>query len=276
LHAKGFGEVTVGGSTVEKPPLETEPETVVPMHVVLSKSALARRRTVVYLRNRDATRDGPEIFENLAQAGRIAVVADVRGFGMTMSRKRVPDTRIGYFHPGDSMEADFTYASFLLGRPLLGMRVWDALQFVAYARSRPDVDPRQVSLVGRGWAGLVAVFAGVLDPRVSAVADESIPVSHADMAMAEADVHPVSLMPPAVLEDFDLGDVMGAIRPRPLLVLDPTDSNNRRMTAREASRAFAYVLETYHGAYVGHALKVLTNPYEPDIEKELESWLVSP
>jgi hypothetical protein len=43
-HAKGFGEVTVGGSTVEKPPLETEPETVVPMHVVLSKSALGRRR----------------------------------------------------------------------------------------------------------------------------------------------------------------------------------------------------------------------------------------
>lgn len=273
-RAKGLGEITGGDLTVEKLLLETEPGIVVPVRAILSKGSPGRRRAVVYLRDRDGSRDDPAIFESLARSGRIVLVADVRGFGETMSRRSVPDTRIGYFHPRDAMDADFCYASFFLGRPLLGMRVWDALQVLAYARTRPDVDPGQVSLAGHGWAGTIAIFAGALDPKVSAVAVESVPTSYAGMARVEADVEPVSLMLPGVLKDFDLEDVMGAISPRPLLVQAPVDALDKKMPAREASQAMKPVSESYAPARAAKALTVRTSPYASDIEKELESWLL--
>ena len=84
-------------------------------------------------------------------------MADVRGFGETMSPRNVREEGVTYFDPRDGMDADFTYASFF-GRPLLGMRVEDALQVVRHLRARPDVDGARIGIVGRGWAGMVGLF----------------------------------------------------------------------------------------------------------------------
>ena len=142
-------------------------------------------------------------------------MVEVRGFGQTMSHLQIPDSRIGYFHPRDAMDADLTYASFFLGRPLLGMRVWDALSAVAYVRSRPVVDPGHTAIVGRGWAGVLAAYAGALDRGLACVAVESVPASYEEITRSEEYTQPVSLMLPGVLKDFDLPDVHGAVAPRP-------------------------------------------------------------
>jgi pimeloyl-ACP methyl ester carboxylesterase len=56
---------------------------------------------------------------------------------------------------------------YLLGKPLLGMRVEDALaaaDFVAYYQKKRD-NPRKVHLVGVGRAGIVALHAAALHPE---------------------------------------------------------------------------------------------------------------
>jgi cephalosporin-C deacetylase-like acetyl esterase len=274
-HAKGIGEVTVGGLTIEKLLLETEPGIVVPLRVIFSKRSAEPFPTVLYLHDRDGSQDNPEVFENLTKAGRVVVVADVRGFGETMSHEHVLDTRIGYFHPRDAMDADFSYASLFLGRPLLGMRVWDALQVIAYLRSRPEVDPLRITLAGQGWAGLIAVFTGALNPAVSAVAVESVPVSYTQMAVSEEDVEPVSLMLPGVLQHFDLTDVFEKISPRPLLVLNPTDARTATMSQDEARVVLNLVRHAYRSAEADGALEIRVEPFEVDAREALKAWILS-
>ena len=79
--------------------------------------------------------------EALARAGRLVAVADVRGFGEDISAEMFVHSG-PYYHSRGGMDADCTYASFLLGRPMLGLRVADALA-VLHALGR-----------GRTWRGI--------------------------------------------------------------------------------------------------------------------------
>ena len=271
--AHKVGETTSGNLAIEKILVESEPGIVVPTSVVVPKNASGRLPGVILLRDREGEGDRPAFIEALARQGKIVAVADVRGFGETMSSKNVPERGIVYFHPRDGMDADFTYASFFLGRPLLGMRVADALEVSAYLRSRPDVDTRRIAVVGRGWAGVVALFAAALDPGIQAAAVEGIPASYGEIARSEIYQQPVSLMLPDVLRDFDLPDVAGAVAPRALLVLNPTDALTKKMTREAALEALKPASSVFQGQANSRALEIEVFPLEEGTVNRLLDWL---
>lgn len=106
----------------------------------------------------DAGPDGP--IEQLVGEGYAVVTVDLRGQGETGSGKR------------DALLTDWKtyYLSYLLGKPLVGMRVEDALaaaDFVAYYQKK-RTNPRKVHLVGVGHAGVVALHAAALHPQLFA------------------------------------------------------------------------------------------------------------
>jgi cephalosporin-C deacetylase-like acetyl esterase len=273
VHLRALGEARSGDVIIEKLLLDTEPGIVVPTRVLHSHAETARRPAVVYLRDRDAAADDPRVFETLAQQGWTVIVADVRGFGETMPRRQVEDSRMYCFHPRDGKDADFAYAASSLGRPLLGMRVWDALHVLEYAQSRADVDPKHVVLAGRGWAGLTALFAAVLDGRVARVAVEGVPVSYAELFSSDMYAQPASLVLPGALRDFDLEDVYGALAPRPLLVLNPEDGQTEKMFRAQAEAALQPVRRDYDAASAGNHLQVAVAPSEHKIAAELTGWI---
>jgi len=259
---------------VEKLLLETEAGIVVPTRLIRAKGRSGRLPAVVYLRDRQEEENGPALFRTLARAGRLVAVADVRGFGETWAPRNVRELSADYFHPRDGVDADFAYAAYFLGRSLLGMRVWDALNVAAYVRSRSDVDSQRVTLVGRGWAGLVALFAAALDPAVGGASVEGAPATYAAIASAELYAQPVSLLLPGVLQDFDLEDVLSAIAPRPLLVLNPQDPLTRKMTREEAQHALAKVREAFSAEHAGDAFALQMTPLESETLATLERWIV--
>ncbi|MCA9214686.1 MAG: acetylxylan esterase [Planctomycetales bacterium] len=94
----------------------------------------------------------------LMDDGHVVITVDLRGQGETASDKR------------DPLLTDWKsyYLAYLLGKPLLGLRVEDALaaaDFVAYYEKDRD-DPREVHLVGVGQAGIVALHAAALQPEL--------------------------------------------------------------------------------------------------------------
>jgi len=226
----------------------------------------------VYLRNQSGEDDNPAFFAEVARRGGVLAVADVRGFGETMSAQRAVGSQPGYFDPRDGIDADFAYDSFFIGRTLLGMRVWDALKVVEYMRSTGEMGGIRVSLAGRGEAGIIALFAAALDAKVSAVAAEGIPASFGEIARSEVYEHPASLIVPGALHDFDLADVLSLIAPRPLLLLNAQDATTRRMTLDQARRSFDPVLRAYQGAGAEPALEIRIAPLEPDVRVELLHW----
>jgi hypothetical protein len=235
--------------------------------------APARLPAVVYLRDRSGADDSPALFEDLARQARLVVIADVRGFGETKLARSVPDARIGYFDPRDGTDADFAYDSFFLGRTLLGMRVEDARAVVRWLRARPDVDSHRIAIIGRGWAGVVTIFAAALEPELSSVAVEGIPASFGDIAQAELYEQPVSLVVPGVLRDFDLVDVLGSLAPRPLLLLNPLDAMTKKMDRALAAHSLRPVHDAYRAAQAQAAFDVQIAPLESDVREALEKWV---
>jgi len=283
------GETTVGNLVVQKVLLTTEPGIVVPTRVVYQQAIAtsaagqpvasqaapesARRAAVVYLRDRDGADDDPAIIERLAQQGELVAVADVRGFGETKSARSIAG--VSYFDARNGMDADFAYDSFFLGRPLVGMRVRDARAVVRWVAKRPDVDAHRISIIGRGWAGGVALFAAALEPDVAGVAVTGVPVSFVDIAQAELYQQPASLMLPGVLRDFDLVDAMGSLAPRPLLLLNPQDALTRKLEESQATHALRPVHDAYREKGATAAFEVRTAPFESDVEEALEKWILA-
>lgn len=268
-----LGEVDAGDLVIEKLLIESEPGIVVPVRIVYAKAPAKPLPAVLYLRDRSGEQDRAEIFEALARQGRIVAIADVRGFGETRAPRNVPDEGVEYFDPRGGMDADFAYAGFFLGRPLLGMRVWDALHVAEYLRSRSDVDSKRIGVVGRGWAAPVALFAAALDSRLAWAAVEGIPASYAEIARSEEYAQPVSLMLPGVLHDFDLQDVLAALVPRPLLVLNPTDTLVRTMSSATAVAVFEPVRRAHAAAGAGQEFGVRVVPVASDLTGALAGWI---
>lgn len=106
----------------------------------------------------DSGADGP--IEKLVSEGFAVVTVDLSGQGETGSGK--PDPLL--------TDWKTYYLSYLLGRPLVGIRVEDALaaaDFVACYQKKRD-NPRKVHLVGVGQAGIVALHAAALQPELFA------------------------------------------------------------------------------------------------------------
>src|SRR6478672_10281766 len=102
----------------------------------------------------------------------------------------------------------------LVGRNLPGMRTEDILRAFDYAASRPDVDPRRISLVSRGAADLPALFAAALEPRISTVRCETLDRSYMDIVRMKMPLDIAEMVVPGALIDFDLPDVIAALGPR--------------------------------------------------------------
>ena len=153
------------------------------------------------------------------------------------------------------------------------MRVRDARAVISFLRARSDVDQARVTIIGRGWAGMVALFAAAVEPEVSSAVIEGTPVSFGATAAAELYNQPVSLMLPGVLQDFDLPDVFASLAPRPLLVLNPEDAMTKKMDREQAQRAFDLVQALYDNAGAPGSIEIQVTPLESEMQETLLKWI---
>ena len=153
-----------------------------------------------------------------ARGGCRVAVIDVRGRG---------DCAMGYpargrfYFPGRiTDEAYVTWFMLMLGTPLLGGQIYDTLRALDYLRSRPDAGG-EVSLVGDGPHGVIALYAAALDARVRGVALRQTVTDYRSLAVAERYSQPFGIYAFGLLREFDLPEVARAVGPRPVLLLNP-------------------------------------------------------
>ena len=131
-----------------------------------------------------------EVVHQLMEDGHVVITVDLRGQGETGSNERDRDPLLSDWKT--------YYLAYLLGKPLLGMRVEDALavaDFVAYYEKERN-DPREVHLVGVGQAGIAALHAAALRPKLftsvnlhdmpddwSALVGETVPAGSLEFAV---------------------------------------------------------------------------------------------
>jgi cephalosporin-C deacetylase-like acetyl esterase len=157
---KELGRVTKDGRDIDKLVLTTQ--SGVPLPALMFHPSSPSDDAWLYLHDRGKTGDvgsGGSV-EKLVDDGHTVVTIDLSGQGETGPDKY------------DPLLTDWKtyYLSYLLGKPLLGIRVEDTLAAADFvARYRTDRnDRRKVHLVGVGQAGIVALHAAALHPKLFA------------------------------------------------------------------------------------------------------------
>ena len=135
-------------------------------------------------------------------------------------------------------------AALLLGRTMIGERVWDVSRAIDALAEFLELDLSKIGCMGNSGGGTITYFAACLEPRIT-IAMPSCYVCSFKRSIARID-HCGDNYIPGFLRWFDLADVACLIAPRPLVVVaGETDANFPLAGVREA---YSGIEEIYQAA----------------------------
>ncbi len=171
--------------------VELQPEPGITLHARISVPAggPARKPAVLYV--------GTPVQPH---ADSIALAVDPRGWGDLAS------PRSGYSKPYQT-----AMRALLVGQTMAGMQTGDLLRAFDYLAARPDVDPRRISIEGKGTGAVLALYAALLEPRIVTVSCEDMPPSYLELVRMKMHPGTMDLIVPGVLLDFDIPDIVSAL-----------------------------------------------------------------
>jgi dienelactone hydrolase len=149
----------------------------------------------------------------LALHGFLVFVPEQRGFGERMEA-----------HPGmvfgsemwQSSCRGLAFNALLVGRTLLGMRVWDVMRTLDYIATRPEATTGKVGCVGLSGGGTTTFYAAALDDRIAAAVLSGAFSSFHSSIMST--IHCDCNYLPGILRYAEMADIAALIAPRPLLI----------------------------------------------------------
>ena len=183
---RGAPPATLRGGVVE---FETEPGITLRATILEPPGGAARKPAVLHIGA--AAKPNPDS---------IVLAVEPRGWNDPAA------PRSGYSKPYQT-----AMRALLVGKTMAGMQTGDLLRAFDYLASRPDVDPKRISIAGKGTGAVLALYAGILEPRIAKVSCEDLPPSY--MELVRMKMHPglMDLIVPGVLLDFDIPDVVAAL-----------------------------------------------------------------
>lgn len=225
--ATKLGRIARSGYVIDRVRIESEPGIIVPALVFVPGRMSRRRKTVIAANEEGKAFDAEPggRFEHLVRAGYVVVAPDLRGFGESRPPEKGKSGYRGAFQT--DMQA------ILVGKTMVGMQVFDLLCVFQYAAARPDVDASRISVIGKGIAGVIALCAAAIQPRIQSVVMQNSILSYMDLVRTK--VYPEELQDlvvPGVLHDFDLPDIAKALGKK-VAVVDPQRADGAAMPHAE-------------------------------------------
>lgn len=159
------------------------------------------------------------------QAGKGVFAIDIRGVGETKSNK------------------DIYFSSFVTGRPIQGMQVWDVRRAVNYLRTREDVRAVSLRSTGSPLSGIVALIAAATDSRIAEAQIDKLLLSY---RLQEDFGQNGNLVIPGILKCADVADIAAMIAPRQLAIKEFINADNTSPSAGEIADAFERCMCVYN------------------------------
>ena len=165
--------------------------------------------------------------EQMAQRGFVTIVPDWRSFGERIAYSS------GDFGGRDTCNIHFLQ-HLLMGRTLLGANVFDAMRAIDFLLTRDEVDHERIGCMGLSFGGTMTTYTTLLDDRIKAADIICYATTTAHYSIHCANTCGSQLVP-GLYQYADVGHVIGAIAPRPLLIESGTsDMCFEFHSAREA------------------------------------------
>jgi cephalosporin-C deacetylase-like acetyl esterase len=206
---------------------------------------------------------------NLVRKGFAVCSVDLRGLGFSIPHLPAAGP---VFYQGDDNQEDYAWASFALGKPVLGQRVWDCLRSLDYLDSRPDVDPKRIHGLGRHGAAIALLLAGAMDERLSSLMLDSIVATYRSIVESKTYSLTLPWFAYGILKHFDLPEIVGALAPRPCCLLNATNAEGKPWPGTKLSAIYLHALEAYQQSGAGERLQ-LSVQVDDERSKVLDNWL---
>jgi len=268
--------VSTGQSlTIEEFEFRSEPQIRVPGWLIKPLEAKLPLPTLLYVSEdgKDSILDEPREMDGIVRHGYAFCVIDLRGLGVTAPRFPLAGPLFYGYEDPDIKDA-YAWASLVLGKPVLGQRVWDLLRCLDYLETRADVDRGRVYLLGVEGGGLATLLAAALDDRPRSI------LLYRTLANLRSVIESqdYSLRLPwfvvGFLQQFDLPDLVGALAPKTCWLLNAAGADGERLPESSVRERFNTSAEYYAKNGAEGRLRFLV---QPDQEKSqaILSWLES-
>jgi len=240
--------------------IESEPGITIPAVLWLKEEWRDSTPVVIYITDsgmRSGLLDGS--IADLLQIGCGVLSLDLRGTGQVATP-----------------EFESATDSLMLDRSLFSQRLWDLLRAVDYMAGYSvigtQIDKHRIGCVGRGVAGLLALYAGAYDSRIAAVGCLEAPCSYKDM------IEEIARFPPSaylfdVLNHFEIEQVAALISPRPVYIGGPLDGQMRPVAQSTAERKFSWCRGVYRALGAEPMLRVVADGSRPSAHQAARWFL---
>jgi cephalosporin-C deacetylase-like acetyl esterase len=216
----------------------------------------------------DAVEETGKIVQ-LVRKGFAVCSVDLRGLGFSIPR--LPTAGPVFYHD-EKMQEDYAWASFALGEPVLGQRVWDCLRCLDYLQSRQDVNRGRILGFGEQGAAIAILLAAVIDDRLSSLILDSIVVTYRSIVESKSYRLGFAWFLYGILKHFDLPDLVGALAPRPCWLLNATNAKGEPLPELKLSAIYRHALEIYTQSGASEGLNLLVQPVDKR-QNVLDNWL---
>lgn len=149
----------------------------------------------------------------LARHGYLVFAPELRGFG---SRLENPEYRQAEDPQWISSCFPVAVNALLLGKTLLGMRIYDVMRLIDYINTLPGVPTHSLGCVGLSGGGMATLFTTALDTRITCavVSGYFNTFRHSIMSIR----HCICNFAPGLARLAEMADIAGLVAPRPLLI----------------------------------------------------------
>ena len=142
---------------------------------------------------------------------------------------------------------DAAMHALMLGRTLIGERVFDVDRGLDYLKTRSDVDWKRVGVMGNSGGGTISLFAAATLPRLRFAMPSCYFCTFRDSIMSI--YHCADNYVPGLLQDAEMADVMGLFAPRPVVCV--AGREDPIFPIRGVRRAFRQLKRIYRAAGAG-------------------------
>jgi len=260
LNVKPFGRIEGDGYVIEKLIYESEPGIIVPAALFVPRTSEARKPAVVYVNDKGKSAGASDgTIEQLVKRGFIVFAIDLRGCGETRPQQNPDESNETYRRFG---QYDSAMRAFLVGRTLVGMRAEDISRGVDLLESRPEVDAARIYGFGVGPGALTLLHEAVLDNRIKELALDGMLDSYESVVTHRIHRNIYESLVPGALRVYDLADLVAAIAPRPVWIVDTVDPVGKLVEPEDAGKEYVRSLEAFKALGAQTAIHITTR--KPD------------
>lgn len=175
------------------------------MHISMGRSVYDGDDKVILSGDRDFA-------VQIIREGYAALVIEQRGFG-----ERKSEAMLKFEPQASTTCSHLAMTALLIGRTLIGERVWDISRAIDVIETFPEIDNDKVAVMGNSGGGTISYYAACMDPRIKVVMPSCSVCSfrYSIGARRHCDCNYI----PNIAKYVDMGDLACLIAPRPLIVV---------------------------------------------------------